>query len=151
MFAPALDGFGIQATYSRNDSSVSLSPSGFNADTGTQNIPLPGLSKDTYNLTVYFEKAGFAARVAQRYRSDFVGEVTNIFGDRTLTYVKAERVVDAQISYEFQSGWAKGLSLLFQGSNLNDAEFVRYRDTPSNVIERTKYGATYLIGVNYKL
>ena len=45
---------------------------------------------------------------------------------------------------------AKGLSFLFQANNLNNAEFVRYKDVPTNVIERTTYGKTYLFGMNYK-
>lgn len=153
MLHKSLDGFGVFGNYANTDSSVSLPTSGFNSNNEitTPNIPLPGLSKEVYSFGAYFEKRGFSARIAQRSRSDFVGDVTNIFGDRSVTYVKAERVVDYQIGYEFQSGPARGLSLLFQVSNANDAPFIRYRDTPSNQIENTKYGRTYLFGLNYKL
>jgi iron complex outermembrane receptor protein len=103
---------------------------------------------------MYYEKAGFGLRLAQRYRSAFLGEITDFAGDRRLTFIKGERVVDAQISYEFQSGFAKGLSILFQGSNLNNAEFVRYRAkpiTPATTAERSRYGAFHMLGINYKL
>jgi len=147
-----LDGFGIQASYSATDSSVNLPASAFAVDgVSTSRIPLPGLSRDVASLAVYYERGGFAARVASRYRSNFVGEVADFAGDRRLTYVKAETVTDLQLSYEFQSGPAKGLSLLFQANNITDTPYVRYRDQPSNEVERKKFGATYLLGLNYKL
>ena len=66
--------------------------------------------------------------------------------------LRGESVVDLQIGYTFpDKSFLKGLSLLFQVSNANDAPFIRYRDTPSNQIENTKYGKTYLFGLNYKL
>jgi iron complex outermembrane recepter protein len=152
MFAKPLDGFGTQISYSNTFSSVSLPATSFR----TQNIsggkiPLPGLSKQVANITLYFEKAGFGARVSQRYRSDFVGEVTDIVGDRQLTTIKGEKVTDAQLSYEVQSGPVKGLSVLLQATNLGNAPFIRYQDTPANEVENTKYGKTYLFGLNYKL
>jgi iron complex outermembrane receptor protein len=147
----ALDGFGVQVTYSDTKSSLSLPSSGFAAGpTGTTSIPLPGLSKQVGGLTFYFEKWGFSARIAARARSDFVGEVTNIFGDRELTYVKGETVTDLQLGYEVQSGPAKGLSVLFQVNNMFDTPFIRYRGDKSNIIEKTDYGKTYLFGLNYK-
>jgi len=102
-------------------------------------------------LTFYYEKGGFSARVASRFRSDFVGEVADFAGDRRLTYIKSETITDLQLSYEFQGGPAKGLSLLLQANNLTDTPYVRYRDTYANEIERKKFGKTYLFGLNYKL
>jgi iron complex outermembrane recepter protein len=147
-----LTGFGVQASYSNTRSNISLPTEGFAVnDVQTGSIPLPGLSRQVSNLTLYYERFGFSARVGQRSRSNFVGEISDFTGDRQLTYIKGEKVVDAQVGYEFQSGPVRGLSLLFQVNNLNNAEFVRYRDTPSNEIERVKYGRTYLLGLNYRL
>lgn len=147
----ALDGFGVVLSYSDTSSSVKLPTSGLSVDNiATSTIPLPGLSKQVSTVTLYYEKNGFSARVAQRQRSAFVGEVSNITGDRQLTYIKGEAVTDLQIGYEFQSGYAKGLSVLAQVNNLNNSEFVRYKDVPSNILERTKYGKSYLFGLNYK-
>ncbi len=152
MMTDALEGFGVQASYSYTTSSVNLPTSGFANDSiQTSTIPLPGLSKKVSGLTFYFERWGFSARVAQRYRSDFVGEITDIVGDRKLTFIKAERVTDLQLGYEFDFGPVKGLGIVLQVNNLGDAEYVRYKDTPSNEVERTKYGKTYLFGLNYKL
>jgi iron complex outermembrane receptor protein len=89
--------------------------------------------------------------VAQRQRSDFLGEITDFQDNRQLTFIKGESITDLQLGYEFQRGFLKGLSVLFQAGNLTNAEFQRYKETPANVIERVKYGKTYLFGVNYKL
>jgi iron complex outermembrane recepter protein len=151
LISPVVDGFGVQLSRSDTTSSINVPRAGLNvADATTASIPLPGLSKRVSSIRAYYESGGFQFGVAQRSRSDFVGEITDFKDDRTLTYIKGEEVYDAQISYELQSGALKGLSFLFQANNLTNAEFKRYRDTPSNIIERVKYGKTYLMGVNYR-
>ena len=152
MVADVLDGFGMFASYSSTSSSLNLSTAGFATDgVNTGTIPLPGLSKRVANYGVYFEKWGFSARVAARSRSDFVGEVSTFTGDRQLTYVKGETITDAQIGYEFGSGWLKGLSLRAEISNTGNTPFVRFRDVPSNEVENKKDGKFYQIGLNYRM
>lgn len=155
MIAKPLSGFGMQASYSNTSSAIDLSTAGFNLDgvdaAKKSTIELPGLSKRVSNLVVYYEKDGFGARVAQRSRSDFVGEVTNFAGDRQLTYIKGESIVDLQLSYNLKLAGRQNLSILFQGINMTNAKFERYREEPSNVIESVKYGKTFLIGLSYKM
>lgn len=152
MLTKALDGFGVEASYSDTASSINLATAGVQVDNiGTSTIPLPGLSKQVSNIALYYERSGFSARVAQRYRSDFVGEVSDFTGDRKLTYIKAETVTDLQLGYEFQSGPIKGLSILLQALNVGNSPYIRYKDTYSNEVEKIKFGRTYLFGVNYKL
>lgn len=152
MLWSGLDGFGVYASMSSTSSSLNLTTSGLSTDgVNTGTIPLPGLSKRVGNIVLYFEKWGFSARVAARNRSDFVGEITDGVGDRKLTYVKGETITDAQIGYEFQSGFAKGLAFRFEISNVNNTPFIRYRDSVSNEVENKKDGKFYQIGINYKL
>lgn len=152
MFTPVLDGFGVQLNHSSTSSSVKIPTAGLNTqDVGVDNLPLPGLSKNVTNTRVYFEKYGFQVSWAQRKRSEFLGEVSDFQDNRQLTFVAPETTQDLQISYEFQSGFLKGLSLLAQANNLTNAEFKRYNGTPENIVERVKYGKTYLFGLNYKL
>lgn len=152
MVAKPLDGFGIQLTHSDTSSSIKPPTSGFSTnDVGVASLPLPGLSRQVTSLQFYYEKHGLQFRVAQRQRSDFLGEITDFQDNRQLTFIKGESIVDLQVGYEFQRGLLKGLSVLFQANNLTNAEFQRYRETPANVIEKVKYGKTYLLGVNYKL
>ncbi|MBI3885373.1 MAG: TonB-dependent receptor [Opitutae bacterium] len=140
-----LDGFGLVASYSNTSSQITID----NTNLGSS-ISLPGLSKTVTNLTVYYEKSGFSARVSQRYRSDFIGEISGFGSDRELRFVKNERLVDAQIGYEFQSGAFKGLGVLLQAYNLTDASYKTYQVTQDQLVEFQKYGRTYLFGLNYK-
>lgn len=143
-----LDGFGVYANYANTASSLNLPDT---TDGGEGNMPLPGLSRVTAGLTLYYEAHGFSARVAQRYRSRFVGDIQTSEGDRQATYIQGEKIVDLQLGYEFRSGWLKGASLLLQMNNLTDTEFVRYRKVETNIVEQTRYGRTLLLGVNYRM
>jgi iron complex outermembrane receptor protein len=143
-----LDGFGVVANVSQNSSAVAL-PDTTNGGSGT--MALPGLSKRAASLTVYYEKAGFSARVAERYRSDFIGEVSDYSGARELTYFQGDKVIDFQMGYEFQAGPMKGLSLLVEMNNVNNAPYMRYRKTKDNVIEDKRFGRNVMIGLNYKM
>jgi iron complex outermembrane receptor protein len=152
LFLKPLDGFGIELNHSITSSKVSIPTSGLNTnDVGVDQLPLPGLSKNVTNMRVYFEKAGFGISWAQRKRSEFLGEISDFQDNRQLTFVAPETTQDVQISYEVQSGFLKGLSVLAQGKNLTNAEFKRYNSNPDNVVERVKYGKTYTIGLAYKL
>ncbi|MBH9551779.1 TonB-dependent receptor [Inhella gelatinilytica] len=145
--ADALSGFGVVASFA--DTKSRVNPFG---DSDTRSMP--GLSRQVANLTFYYENAGFQARVSNRYRSNFLGEVQGFGANREYTYIKAESIIDAQIGYEFQSGPLKGLSALLQVNNLNNAKYQRYNgtlDKVDQIIDTIKYGKTYLLGVTYKL
>ncbi|MCV2370855.1 TonB-dependent receptor [Roseateles oligotrophus] len=141
---PMLDGFGVQFSYAYTDSKIQPFGPG---DTR----PLPGLSKNTYNLTGYYEKNGFSARVSTRIRDAYVGEITGFGADRTFTYGQKETITDMQVGYEFQSGMAKGVSVLLQVNNLGNEAYTEYYDAdPTRTRQVSNYGRTYLFGVNYK-
>jgi outer membrane receptor protein involved in Fe transport len=102
------------------------------------------------NLTVYYEKNGFEARVSQRRRSDFVGEISNFAAERTLRYVVGENVIDAQVGYTFEKGPLKGVGLLLQVNNLTNEAYETYNGNKNQQLEYQKYGRTILFGANYK-
>jgi len=145
MVHPMLDGFGITANASFTNSEISIVDQRF----GSLAIPLPGLSKRVFNVTAYYENDGFSARISQRYRSDFVGEIGGIGGATELTYVKADKVVDLQLGYDFKG--IEGLSVLFQVNNLTDTAFRSYAGTEDRPRGYAKYGRQMLFGLNYKL
>jgi TonB-dependent receptor len=153
LFSETFAGFGVIASAGFNDSDISIPPPpGAVNSVGSQNIMLPGLSERVYNLTMYYERNGFEARVSQRKRSDFIGEIGNFDGDRTLRYVVGEDITDAQVSYSFPDGHVLGgLSILFQASNLTDEAYQTYAGTRDRPLEYVAWGRTYLRGVNYKL
>ena len=151
LFSNALDGFGVVASASFNDSSIKIRDPESASSVGGGDISLPGLSDRVYNLTAYYERNGFEARINQRKRSDFIGEIGNFAGNRTLRYVVGENITDAQVGYTFgQASSLAGLSLLFQVSNLTNEAYETYAGTKDRPLERIEWGRTYLLGVNYR-
>ena len=150
-----LSGFGASASYSVTDSSVmlpnllGLSPTQQVPAVG--NMSMPGLSKRNAKAILYFEKWGFSAFVADNYRSTYVGSVANsaIGGYPTLTTIKGSSWVSAQIGYEIQSGYAKGLAVRFEGNNLNDPTYVQLNQDGS-VNSLTKTGHQYILMFSYR-
>lgn len=144
IFHPMLEGFGAQFSASWTDSEVRGDPT--QAPT-----PMPGLSETVVNATIYYENHGFQARVSNRYRSDYLGEVAGFGNGRNLRSVAAENVVDAQVGYEFQSGPLENLSLLAQVNNLTDEPFKTFQNGDERqTIDFQRYGRTFLVGVSYR-
>ena len=151
VITPALDGFGILASASFNKSNISIRSPENASSVGSGPIDLPGLSKRVYNLTAYYEKNGFGARISERKRSDFIGEIGNFNGNRTLRYVIGENIFDAQVDYTFAEGSKlEGLSLQLQASNLTNAPYRTYAGTRDRPLEYIEWGRTYLLGATYK-
>jgi iron complex outermembrane receptor protein len=145
VFWEPLTGFGLQASYT--DISSSIEPLG----PGTSQ-PLPGLSKYTSNITAFYERHGFSIRLSQRSRSRFRGETRGFGADLTTIDINGETVQDAQINYNFSHGWAKGLSLYLQMSNIGDEPFTTSdaNDPEVRPIQYFEYGRTTLFGFSYK-
>ncbi len=144
LVANALDGFGLIVSASWTQSSVSPQP-------GTSQ-PVPGLSPRVINTTLFYENRGFSARVSNRYRAEFDGEVPTFDGSIQNREVKSESLLDAQVGYEFREGAVKGLSLNLSGTNLTDTPFVQWNvgDPPYFNQKYEKYGAVYTLSANYK-
>lgn len=150
LVTPGLKGFGIQASASFTNSSIKIKDPESASSVGDGDIALPGLSKQVYNLTAYYEANGFEARVSQRRRSDYIGEIGNFNGARTLRYVVGENITDLQVGYNFNDGAFKGLGLLFQVNNLTNAAYRTYAGTKDRPLEYIKWGRGYMLGASYK-
>lgn len=139
-----LEGFGFVGSYAETTSDIQ--PFGPNSSQ-----PLPGLSKYVSNMTLFYDRYGFSARVASRTRSDFFGEVQGFGGDRTRRNFTGERVTDVQFGYTFQNGPLKNLGILLQVNNVENepfrSQFDGRSDRPNEFFE---YGRTYLFGVNWR-
>ena len=143
-----LDGFGAQGSIAR--SQYSLPKQSLN-DYGSPHV-LPGFSKSVYNITGYYEKNGFQARAAYRYRSKFKGEVVSLFTNLGYPYILADRQLDGQIGYTFQEGSRlNGLGILLQVNNvLNSPYRTSYSTNGTQTLETVeKYGRQWLLGASY--
>jgi len=145
LFTPALEGFGLVGNYSDTSSSIKrLGPDG-------PDEPIAGLSKQVRNITLYYENHGFQARVSQRKRSDFLGEIQGFGADRALVYIDGESVVDAQVGYTFgEESRLNGTSVLFQVNNVTDEPYRQFFNGNGLTQFYAKYGRQYLLGVTYR-
>ncbi len=150
-----LEGFGLTASYSSTESSVSLpnliglNPSQPVPKVGT-NIPLPGLSHINEKLVFYYERAGFSAFVADNKRSEYIGSVANttVGGYPALIVIRPQTWVSAQAGYEFQSGPLKGLGFRFEGNNMNKPIYKEHNPNGNDFSNKT--GATYAFKLSYR-
>lgn len=144
LLTPALDGFGVILTGNRTKSSL-VYPG------NSAPITVPGLSKWVANGTLYYQHDGFEARVSDSYRSNFLGEVSGISASRIEQTLKGGSTYDAQVSYTFEHGTFKGLTLIAQGTNLSNKIFSTFQNNdPRQVLLWERYGRTYSIGAAYK-
>jgi iron complex outermembrane recepter protein len=151
-----LDGLGVQGSLSLTESN--LNPTS-NPDP-TQAVRIPGLSGTVYNVTGYYEREGFQARISQRYRSGFKGEVVQLFATRGFTEILADKQVDAQVGYTLQGGTLAGLGILFQVNNLTNSPYrtrlgldgggTRTSEGGALLETYEKYGRQFLLGLNYR-
>lgn len=149
LFSESLAGLGVVGSYSWTDSTIA--PDGPGTET-----TLPGLSEEVSNITLYYENSGFSFRISQRYRSDFRGEVPQLFATRGFTEIQEDEQVDAQIAYEFGEGTLEGLTVLFQVNNLTNSPYTTKLGTTLESGAQLpefyeEYGSQYLFGINYKL
>lgn len=144
MLTPVLNGFGVNL--SANITKSSLVYAG-----NPTPITVPGLSRWVLNETAYYQHGGFQARVSRNYRSSFLGYVGGISATRITQTIRGSSTYDAQVSYAFDSGRFKGLTLILQGSNLTNTRFVTYQNgDPRQVLNWESYGRSYQLGASYK-
>jgi len=142
LFSDSLEGFGFIASATKNSSSIKVND---------EEVDIPGLSKEIFNTTLYYERFGFSARVSNRYRGTFLGEIPLYEGTLAYNQVGSESLLDAQIGYNFESGALKGLSLAISGTNLTDERFLlsNVDIDPYHLIKYEEYGAVYALAVSY--
>lgn len=144
-FSDTLDGFGLVGSATFIDSSISID--------GNE-IKVPGLSEEIYNITAYYERGGFEGRISGSIRDDFLGEVAAISFTRELVDVKSTEIWDAQLAYHFENSnvdWLQGLTITFQAQNLTNEPFVTFQNgDPRQVRDFQDYGRNYLLGASYR-
>ena len=102
-----LSGFGLQANYTYVDSDVEDS-----------NLPLAGLSQNSYNIIGMYERGPVSARLAYNWRDKYM---TSLSGGVPV-YIKSYGWLDASVSYRFTNN----ISLAIEGTNLLGTERTSY-------------------------
>ncbi|MCP1372969.1 TonB-dependent receptor [Dyella lutea] len=131
---PIGDNFGVQANYTYADGHAS------------GNKPLQGTSKNTYNVSGYFENKRFNARISYTYRSQFYAGVS-----RTDTYFQ-QGIGNLAASFGVQL--TDYMSLSLDAMNLNNPKLKYF--TKNDVYGKQPYafyvnGRQYYLNLRFKL
>jgi len=105
-----------------------------------------GLSKSSYNLTVYYETDTWGARIAAAYRDRYISRVESGLGDEDERGFHETTYVDFSAFYQL----SEALKLNIEGINLTNQQEVQYSDSSDRQYNTTTSGRTYMAGVTYK-
>jgi iron complex outermembrane receptor protein len=139
MLTDTLEGFGIAASATLIDAEL---------DDGTS---IPGQSDRTYSVTAYYALEGFEIRIAGTDRSEFSTYQRGGSNKIDTATRNGVTLVDAQISYDFESSdidYLQGLRVSLQGTNLTDVDEETV-DGNGIVTTRRQFGPSYMVNFNY--
>ena len=144
-------GVGVQANFTRSNSE-STQNSSF-----ASNLPIPGVSKNSFNFTAYYEHAGFSARAAYAWRSRAVNSsgVGSSFSFQDITgtpkvytiYSAPYGQLDGQVGYDFGPHFGILLSVV----NMTDEKQHTYLQWPNEPFTYDDVGRRLFFGVKGKL
>lgn len=145
ILSDSLDGFGLLASGTFLNGEI---------DYDGEKARIPGLSKESYQLTVYFEKSGFEFRVSGRKRDSYLTEERGVSLALTPAVDQGSELWDAQIGYNFSESGIDaldGLTLTLQAQNFTNEKTVTTQETDARQVNRYQnFGANYLLGASYK-
>lgn len=134
------NGFGFNANYTLSDSSSS----NFN-DFG-KDLPIPGVSKNAYNIQGFYEKNGYEARVSYAWR-DTSYEGNFGFGTSNLgVWKNAYGQLDAQVGYSVNEKLKVTLEAINLTEEANSA-YLQFEDLPFRYISGDR---RIVVGLRYK-
>ncbi|GGD84844.1 TonB-dependent receptor [Tsuneonella deserti] len=111
-----LSGLGGQFTYTYVDSDLGNSTLGAQQSPFAGGLPLVGISKQTVNAVLFYEKYGFSARAAYNWRSKFLQTPRDVIFPFSPIYGEATGQLDASLFYDVTPHIKVGV----QGVNLLD-------------------------------
>ncbi|MEM9965806.1 MAG: TonB-dependent receptor, partial [Asticcacaulis sp.] len=136
-------GFGVDANYTYQEAdNVEL----FSQLDGAA-LPYPGLSQDSYNLTLWYDKGPINARLAYNYRSKYLAAITAGSNTQNPVFAEATGYLDAKVTY--RPSFAPNLSLFAEGKNLTE-ETERTTAGDIRVINEGYSGRRFFVGFTIK-
>lgn len=150
--APWLKGLGFAANYTRSISTSNAAPTSF-----TTSASIPGVAKDAFTGTLYYERSGFSARASYSWRGSAVNDslvgATFSFPDQNKvnhTYQIFEAAygqLDAQIGYDINTHFGIVASV----QNVTDQAQHTYLQWPNLPFTYDDAGRRINLGFKFKL
>jgi iron complex outermembrane receptor protein len=109
----------------------------------SQRKTLPGLSRQSYNLTLYYETEDWGARIAAAYRSNYITAV------ETGSIDDDERGYHASTNLDFSAYYRLNahIKLNLEALNLTNQREELYSDSSDRAYNSTYSGRTYMLGL----
>jgi len=113
-------------------------------------IPFEGVSKTSYNATVFYEKAGFSSRLAWSNRSSYVQLSSDVFGNKLISAPYGQ--LDGSISYTLDQHFSvlQHFTVFANLINLTGSAERIYSDTNIQPVSWSYVGRRYELGVKAK-
>jgi iron complex outermembrane receptor protein len=145
-FLPApFDGLGVVANYTYIDSG-----SDFKNDKTGASYSLPGLSENTLNFTLFYEKGPVGARISYNFRDDFLDDINGGFSGHPF-FVDAYKQWDASFGYVVN----ENIALSLEAINLTDENVYYYNrlatGTQEHISSLIHAGRRFQLGVRLKI
>ena len=144
------NGLGFAANYTMSQSYSNQVTSFTNAQ------QIPGVSKNSFTGTVYYEKSGFGARLSYSWRdkavNDGIGGSTFAFADATGApkiygiFVAPYGQVDGQLSYDINDHWG----IVLSAQNIGNAKQHTYMQYTNQAFTYDDSGSRYFLGFKFK-
>jgi iron complex outermembrane receptor protein len=108
-------------------------------------LPFPGLSKNSYNLVLYYDKGSVNARLAWNSRDDWLVSAADRSGNPV--FRAGEDYLDARFQWRIKGD---ELSVFVEGKNLTDQASLAYAGEKFRLSELGWPGRRYFLGVSWK-
>ncbi len=143
----ALDGFGIQASYTWLDSTQDIPRVEDGEVTGTDTTKMFGVSDSSYSVVFAYEKENYDMRLSYVWREDFLASnEARAFANPLGIYRKPETSVDFQLSVDV----TEDLVVTFDATNLTDEIYQSYYgDETLYNLGNAIYSRTFALGARY--
>ena len=138
-----LDGLGIQASYNFAESDFEFPDPGVVDGVAIRDFTdpanIPGYSKHSANVNLFWESDRLSLRLAYKYRSDYFKPFRN---DQN-RFTGAQDFLDFSANYDL----TRNFQLRFQALNILDEPNIMYRPTRDNLAQSDYSGRRYFVGL----
>lgn len=139
-----LSNFGVDANYTRMAFSYAKGNELISPLDGTV-LPYPGLSKNSYNLGLWYDDGNFNARLAYAYRDKYYTGNNDVSGNPN--FADKTGYLDAKIQWKA----SKNFTLALEAKNLTNQAELTYAGDLSRPNELAWSGRRYYLTLGYKL
>jgi len=148
--SPWLEGFGVAGNYTYSSSSS------HQTSFYSNHLPIPGVSTNAVNVSGYYEKNGFSARLSYSWRSKALNDgdagvtfpIQNLKGvnEALAVYQAPYGQLDGQVGYDFN----KHFGIVFSVQNLTNEAQHTYVQWPNEPLTYDDAGTRYFLGFKFK-